>query len=94
MSWTDEKREENWKTLNNDVVEIKTVLQEYVKSTNKMIEKHEHFINGNGKIGAEVRIDRLEQAHGVTKWLSRISMGGLITIALAKIGELYTIKHG
>lgn len=41
----------------------------------KLCERHAHWIDGNGKEGAKVRLDRLEQSHAKR---SRLAQGGVL----------------
>ena len=46
--------------------------------------------DGNGRIGHNVRLDRLEQAASQSKWFLRVLGGGMVMLALRALQSLLT----
>jgi len=52
------------------------------------VEKIETTLNGNGKAGYNVRMDRLEQSENRRKWLNRTLYAGFISLVLYEIFQI------
>lgn len=59
-----------------------TEVHTWVRDMRETVKEHDHFIDGNGRPGAKVRLDRIEQADLRRKWLVRAMSLPVIGIIL------------
>ena len=80
--------DERLRKVENAVTELVTESRLHRERVGELVEKHDHFINGNGQDGAKVRLNSLEQSR---KWKDRMSLAALFSLIGLAIKHLWQL---
>jgi len=81
------------KEVETGLTSLVVITKECNKNVNRMLEKHENIIQGEGgNPGLKTKIDRLEQSEKKRAWHFRTIWGGMVAMVMKVVYDMFGTK--